>query len=451
MKPPANPHPNSSCKSAMHLMKSSATTNSTGIARLRRSILSLAVTAAMVCASVPSAMAAPAKGKRGAPAAAPATDGRTIALVRFSGSGGPDMRASIQSQLQEDGFTVRGVALELGDAAKKVKCKGEPTGADCLAAVGKWLNSNPKTAADFIVFGDVGVVAGTDIDIGVYDIGKGAMVERFDVQMFEQDLILSITLPQAITTRVKDHLEPQPPPTEAEQKIVAELDEGPEKTPEELAAERKAIEDAQAQAAAAQQDVVIDTDAIEVDLKEDFQAFCREGARTKRKTRDDPKDLRPKCSRGPFWGYWQPRAWVALGLTTGTLLGTGIAYGMALGARTPYKRAESDLEAFTNTVSGDPRTDPNAQCNGDGQCYDALATEVSRTGGIMRRRAIVGDVLLGTSVLLTGVLAIIIFQDRNDAKNYMKQEKGLRAISSTLRVGPIISAEQKGMGLGFRF
>jgi hypothetical protein len=436
------------------LMKSSATTSSsqlpTPVVRLARSSLSLAVTAAMIFASVPSAVAAPAKGKRGAAAAAATTDGRTIALVRFSGAGGAEMRSSIQTHLQEEGFTVRGVALELADAAKKVKCRGEPSGEDCLAAVGKWLNSNPKTAADFIVFGDVGEGQGAQADIGVYDIGKGTTVERFDVQMFEQDLILSITLPQAIGTSIAHHLEAPPPATEEEQQLLAELDE-PEKTPEEIAAERRAIEEAQAQAAAAQQDVVIDTDAIEVDLKADFQDFCREGPRTKRKTREDPKDLRPKCSRGSFWGYWQPRAWVALGLTSGAILGTGIAYGMALGARGPYKSAERELDSFVGTVGGDPRRDPNAQCNADGVCYDALATEVSRTGGIMRRRAFVGDMLLASSVLLTGVLAIIIFQDRSDAKNYIKQEKGLRAISSTLRVGPIISAEQKGMGLGFRF
>ena len=404
----------------------------------------------MVFASVPSAVAAPKGKKAAAAAAAVETDGRTIALVRFTGDGGNDWRIAIKSGFEDEGYTVRSVALELTDAAKKVKCRGTPTSTDCLSEIGKWLNSNPKTAADFIVFGDVGEGQGARADIGIFDVRKGVMVERLDVQMFEQDMILPITLPQALTTRLGHHLEPPLAITDEEKEILAQLDE-PDKTPEEIAAERKALEEAEALAAAAQQDAVIDTDEIEVDLKEDFKDFCREGARTKRKTREDPKDLRPKCSRGPFWGYWQPRAWVALGLTTGAFLGTGIAYGMALGARGPYKSAERDLDAFKQTVSGDPRTDPNSQCNADGQCYDALATEVSRTGSIMRRRAIVGDVLLGTSVLLTGILAIIIFQDRNDAKNYMKQEKGLRAISSTLRVGPMISAEQKGMGLGFKF
>ena len=85
--------------------------------------------------------------------------------------------------------------------------------------------------------------------------------------------------------------------------------------------------------------------------------------------------------------------------------------------------------------------------------YTELATEVSRTGAIMRRRAIVGDVLLGATVLVGGVLGIIIYQDRRDAKQFLKEEKGLRQAEqvSDVRVGPIITKETKGMGLSFRF
>src|SRR5690606_7492614 len=91
--------------------------------------------------------AAPAKK----PAAEPATDGRTIGVMRFSGAeAAAELRASLQPSLEEAGYTVRGIALELPDAAKSVKCKGEPDGDECLAAIGKWLNAKPKTAADFI-------------------------------------------------------------------------------------------------------------------------------------------------------------------------------------------------------------------------------------------------------------------------------------------------------------
>ncbi|MCA9709593.1 MAG: hypothetical protein KDK70_27390, partial [Myxococcales bacterium] len=146
---------------------------------------------------------------------------------------------------------------------------------------------------------------------------------------------------------------------------------------------------------------------------------------------------------------WQPRAWVALGLTAGAALGTVALYSAALAARGPYRDAVDAVDAYNAGVDGDPRTDPYSVQSGD-QAYDALATEVSRTGAVVRRRAIVGDVLLGTSVLLTGVLAIIIYQDRTDAKRFIKEEKSLRAISD-VRVGPMIGKESKGLGLSFRF
>jgi len=48
------------------------------------------------------------------------------------------------------------------------------------------------------------------------------------------------------------------------------------------------------------------------------------------------------------------------------------------------------------------------------------------------------------------VLAIIIYQDRTDAKRFIKEEKSLKAISD-LRVGPMLSKQTQGLGLSFRF
>jgi hypothetical protein len=238
-------------------------------------------------------------------------------------------------------------------------------------------------------------------------------------------------------------------PTPEEEKILATLDE-PEKTPEQIAAEQKAVADAEADAARAAADTsVIDTENIPVDLKADFKDFCRTGPRRKRKSKEDPKDLRPKCQRGPFFGYWQPRAWVALGITSGLAAATAITYGLAAAARGNYNSAVDDLDAYNAMVGGDPTKDPNLITSG-GQSYDALATEVSRTGSIVRRRAIVGDVLLGTSVLMAGVLTIIIFQDRTAAKRYIEDEKRIRSISD-LRVGPMIGKDGQGVAASFHF
>ena len=68
----------------------------------------------------------------------------------------------------------------------------------------------------------------------------------------------------------------------------------------------------------------------------------------------------------------------------------------------------------------------------------------------MRRRAVFGDAFLGGTVLLGGVLAIIIWQDRRDAKNYIKSEKALRAVSD-FTVAPIVTRDTQGIGARFKF
>jgi hypothetical protein len=415
---------------------------------------SFAVAAFLCLPTTPVAAAGPAKKPEAAAATTPATGGKTVAMLRFVGpppSRG-DLRPLIQAKLEEHGFSIKSVALDLAGAGAKVKCKGSPEAPECLVTIGKWLNSSPKTAADYILFGTY--TAGTPHRgrFVLYDIGKGALVRDFNVALAEEDLVAREVLPAAVAVALADHITPPGPPTEAEQKILDTLDE-PEKTPEQIAAEQKAVEEAEAEAAraaAAAAKGEIDTENIPVDLRADFKDFCRTGPRKKRKSKEDPKDLRPKCQRGPVFGYWQPRAWVALGLTIGAGLGTIAFYTLALVARKPYKDSVSALEDYEADVGGDPSKDPNLAESG-GQRYDELATEVSRTGSIMRRRAIVGDVLLGTTVLLTGVLAIIIFQDRTDAKNYIKNEKGLRAITKTFRIAPTFSKTGFGGGLGFKF
>jgi hypothetical protein len=72
-----------------------------------------------------------------------------------------------------------------------------------------------------------------------------------------------------------------PPPVTAEEKeMIAALDE-PEKTPEEIAEEKKALKKAEDEAREARL-AGLDTESIEVDLKKDFKEFCRSGKRTAR-------------------------------------------------------------------------------------------------------------------------------------------------------------------------
>ncbi|MCA9712317.1 MAG: hypothetical protein KDK70_41155, partial [Myxococcales bacterium] len=202
-------------------------------------VSSLLVAATLCAAPLPS-MAAPGKrGKKAKPAetaeaAAPATDGRTIALMRFTGTeAAAELRVTLQTALVDVGYGVKGVALDVTEATKKVKCKGAPDGDECLAAVGKWLNANPKTAADFILLGDVD--EGNHVVLVVFDIAKGKRVTTFETAFHEGDLILPIVLPQQLVTTLDQYREPPPPITDEEKEIIAALDE-PEQTPEEIAA-----------------------------------------------------------------------------------------------------------------------------------------------------------------------------------------------------------------------
>ena len=394
-------------------------------------------------ASVPAALTLAPRGKKAA--AAPATDGRTVGLMRFSGDPKANqLREDLKASLEENGFSVKSVALEMSAAAAKVKCKGEATSDGCAEAVSKWLNASPKTAADLLVFGVVDPGPSKQAEVVVFDTKANKTVNRWKASLATEDLILPITLPRAVAIGVKNHVEPPGEATEDEKQIIAQLDE-PEKTPEEIAAEKAELEKVEAKATEEGLGAAAEVKDVPVDLKTDFKEFCREGKRTKRKSRDDPKDLRPKCQRGTFWGYWQPRAWVALGLTSGLAIGTIAFYSLALAARSPYKSGVDDLEAYQGMLEDDPTVVPPP----DDQ-YTVLATEVSRTGAIMRRRAIVGDVLLGATVLVGGVLGIIIYQDRRDAKEFIKQEKALKAVAD-VKVGPILTKETKGIGASFRF
>jgi hypothetical protein len=414
-------------------------------------ILSIALTAAVGFAALPVVPAsaadaldlvvAPAKGD------APATDGKTVALMRFTGDpASADLRVDVQSALNEGGYTVTTVALDVADAAKRIKCKDEPTSDGCLEALGKWLNNSPKTAADYIVFGSVDGGTQKQAEIVIYSVKDNKRVKTLRPMLGTGDLILPIVLSGAIGRALNEAANPPAPATAEEQKILDTLDE-PEKTPEEIAAEEQALEDAKKRAEDVAAGAAANIEDVEVDLKADFKDFCREGKRKKRESREDPKDLRPKCQRGPFWGYWQPRAYVALALTSAAAIGTIAFYSAALAARGPYNDAVDAVDAYNAEVGGDPSTDPRLA--NDDQ-YVVLATEVSSTGTTMRRRAVFGDAFLGGTVLLGGVLAIIIWQDRRDAKNYIKSEKALRAVSD-FTVAPIVTRDTQGIGARFKF
>lgn len=394
----------------------------------------------------PAFAAPPPEAAPAEPAAASATTGGNVAMLKFGGDpvNSEGLRGRIAASLAEQGFSTVNLKPSLESAAEKNKCK--TTDAACLAKIGPYLNKNAKTAFDFFVYGDI-PASGTG-KVVIYDIAKSKVVSEVAINIVPDDYILPEVFGPAVARELVHYQVPPSAATDEEKQILATLDE-PEKTAEELAAEQEAIRVAEENARKNYKQG-LQVGEQTVDLRADFKDYCRTGPREDKEVQQidgsvkKERDLRPVCKRGPVFGYWQPRAWVAMTLTIGSLGAMGAMYGLAAAARSDWKKAKTDLES-----SGLSGTDPNNRCDG-GVCYEDLAGKVSEAGAQIRRRAIIGDVLLGSSVLLAGVFAIIIHQDRTAAKNFIAGEKELKALSN-LRFGPWMSETANGAGVGFEF
>jgi hypothetical protein len=413
---------------------------------LARRVVGTTLALGLVAAPLPTLAAPPEGGDAPAEEAAPAVVGGNVAILKFTGDDykANDFRGRVQASLAGEGYTANFIKRSIDEAAKKNKCKKLDGG--CLEKIGAYLNKNSKTAYDFYVWAEVpesGLATVT-----VYDIANKEKIVDLEMMTSANDFILAEVIGAAVARRLAETQVPPKPATEEEEQILATLDE-PEETPEEIAAREaeiaKAVEEAGQSFNAG-----VDIGEQVVDLRADFKDFCRTGPREDKEIQGDDgeitkeRDLRPACKRGPVFGYWQPRAWVALTLTIGSAVTMGTMYGLAAAAKSDWKKAKDDLEA-----SGLTSDDPNNACNADGVCYRDLAGKVSEATAQVQRRAIVGDVFLGATVLLTGVLAIIIYQDRSAAKGFIAREKELRALSN-LQIGPVFGTTN-GAALSFDF
>jgi hypothetical protein len=408
-----------------------------------RRLVGASLTLSLMAAPLP-VFAAPPAGDEAAPAA-PATATGNVAILKFTGDDyqAGIYREKVQLALQERGYTANFIKRSIDEARDKNKCRTLDDA--CLEKIGAYLNKNSATVYDFYVWAEV--PASGAGSVVVYDIKKKQKIVDFDLAISYNDIILVEVIGKAIAKRLAESQVPPEPATEAEQEILATLDQ-PKETPEEIEKRKqdliKAADEAGEIAAAG-----ADAGEQTVDLKGEFDKLCRTGPREDVEVEGDDgeiikeRDLRPPCKRGPVFGYWQPRAWVALTLTIGSAAGMGVMYGLAAAARSDWKSAKDNLDA-----SGLSDSDPNNSCNGDA-CYADLAGEVSNAAAQVRRRAIIGDVMLGTTVLLAGVLAIIIYQDRQAAKAFLSKEKELRAVSN-LRIGPVFGPTN-GAAMSFNF
>lgn len=412
--------------------------------RLVGTFLTIGLVLSLIIAPLP-VLAAPPAPAEDAPAteSTPTAVSGNVAILKFTGD---DYQASlyrdrIQASLQAQGYTANFIKRSIDEARDKNKCRTLDDA--CLEKIGAYLNKNSATVYDFYVWAEVPATGPGSIV--VYDVKGKKKIVDLDLAVSYNDIILIEVIGAAVARRVAETQVAAEPVTEAEKEILATLDQ-PKETPEEIEQRKRDLDKAAEDAGTG---IVPDAGEQTVDLKAEFDQLCRKGPREDQEIEGDEgeiikkRDLRPACKRGPAFGYWQPRAWVALTLTLGSAAGMGVMYGLAAAARSDWRDAKDALGA-----SGLSGTDPNNAC-ADGVCYADLAGEVSNTSSQVRRRAIMGDVLLGSTVLLAGVLAIIIYQDRQAAKVFLKEEKEMRAVSN-LRVGPVFG-ETNGAAMSFEF
>lgn len=384
----------------------------------------------LVTASLPAFAAPPPEAEAAPPASDAPTVGGNVAMLKFTGDpvNSEGLRGQVSGSLEAAGYTPVNLKPTIDAAADKNKCRKIDNA--CLEKIGPYLNKNAKTAFDFFVYGDI-PASGTG-KVVIYDIAKNKIVSEVVLNIVPDDYILPVVFGPAVARALTHYQAPPPPATDEEKQILATLDE-PEKTAEELAAEADLIAKAEEEARKNYK-ANLDVGEQAVDLRADFKEFCRTGKRQDEEVQQvdgtvkKQRDLSPVCKRGPVFGYFQPRAWVALTLTIGSAAAMGAMYGLAAAARSDWQTAKTNL-----ADSGLSDTDPNNRCEG-GVCYEDLAGQVSEAGTQIRKRAIIGDVLLGSTVLLAGVFAIIVYQDRSSAKAFIGERKELKVQS--LRVGP---------------
>ncbi|MCH9687349.1 MAG: hypothetical protein K0V04_38300 [Deltaproteobacteria bacterium] len=249
--------------------------------------------------------------------------GSTVAVAPLVGE-------TDDAQLQRsviEGLRARGLQVdELG-------CRSYRDPSTCPQSLHRRWRAHPDSHR-FFVQGRVEPRSdGHVVHLEVLERGTDQPVATLHARFVSSDQILPIVFPVAVAEAIETRIEPPAPPGPDELRVLTQLDEPPAtavgEAPqvEEPAPPRPQL---QGHAHAPSTPEVIEALQGEVDqdidLRRDFGAVCRSGRRRHRSSRDDPRDLRPRCSAGPVLGYIRPRTWVTGTLMVASAIASGVAF-----------------------------------------------------------------------------------------------------------------------------
>lgn len=284
-----------------------------------------------------------------APVSTPAPAPPAVAVI--SPSGGehwPELEPALVEALDAQGRSV--TRLRLG-AREGSSCAGSMVDPSCIDGIRRqWTDQRPS----ILVLGSITVEAESRrVEVLVLHRDESEPIARLDARFVAEDRVLPIVFPMAVARAVERHGKPPARPTEHERAVLSQLDEPPaaaiapvadlvtvssSEPGREVPSSSPRIEPV------AQ---VLDDRGVDeaLDLRRDFDEICRQGARRRRASRDEPRDLRPRCRLGPVFGYVRPRTWVTATLAVASGIASGIAF-RARGSGSYSERTQRKTEAW---------------------------------------------------------------------------------------------------------
>lgn len=190
-----------------------------------------------------------------------------------------------------------------------------------LGARGIEVVSSPdELETSFVVEGELAEgPAGARIHIVVRERGRERPLADLKALRGDGELLLPLVLPERVARAIGERLEPPPPPTDEELEILARLDEDPVLPYEPDPCVVGCCYPAGPEWPGPEEPRY-------VDLRQDFEDFCRVAPRRRR--RGEPFDARPACIRGPVLGYVRPRSWISGSATVVAAAATGLSFGL---------------------------------------------------------------------------------------------------------------------------
>ena len=162
----------------------------------------------------------------------PAGAGKTVALMRLAGDVDWQLRTQVEAELEAAGFTVRGIAMEREGATVKARCRRNGVG--CLAKIAAMLGRGRPSPGDYLIHGTVAPVgSGLATRLVIDDLVAKGPVREIEAYLHPGDLVGPIALARATVATIVAREHPPAPISDAERKVLAELDRGPPVTYEE--------------------------------------------------------------------------------------------------------------------------------------------------------------------------------------------------------------------------